>query len=141
MHRISFLLFLFPLTSHAQISQDSAAFFIREIYRQSYTELQSYAWLTTLTKEIGPRLSGSDEAAEAVKWAQRVLDTIGSDKVWLQETMVPKWERGDREQIILFSKTAGAVPLTGLALGNSPGTGAEGLKAEVIEVQSLDQLR
>lgn len=134
-------LLAFPLSLPAQISQDSAAFFIRDIYRQSYTELISYDWLTTLTKEIGPRLSGSKEAAESVLWAHDVLDTIGVDKVWLQNVLVPKWERGDHEQVILFSKNGGAISLHALALGNSPGTVDAGVRGEVIEVQTLDELR
>jgi hypothetical protein len=35
----------------------------------------------------------------------------------------------------------GAISLMALALGNSPGTGSDGLRGEVIEVKSLDQLR
>lgn len=139
--RLLVLLLLLPLAGKSQISQDSAAFFIREVYRQSYTELIGYKWLTTLTKEIGPRLSGWDGDLKSVIWAQNVLDTLGLDRVYLQETMVKKWDRGDNEMIIMISKELGSVSLMGLALGHSPGTGDQGVRAEVIEVQSLDELR
>jgi Zn-dependent M28 family amino/carboxypeptidase len=55
--------------------------------------------------------------------------------------MVPHWVRGENEQVILISKEMGAISLMALALGNSPGTGPDGVRAEVIEVQSIDQLK
>lgn len=137
---LPFFLFL-SISSYAQVSADSAAFFIREVYRQSYTELKGYDWLRTLSKDIGPRLSGSSNAANAVAWTKSVLDSIGLDRVWLQELKVPQWVRGEKEQIIMTVEGARPVFLTGLALGNSPGTGANGIIGEVIEVHSLDELR
>ncbi len=138
-------LFLFilmlPLTGSAQVSQDSAAFQIRDFYRQSYTELKAYDWLTTLCKDIGHRLSGSEGANRAVAWTKSVLESFHPDSVWLQPVMVPHWERGAREQVIMINREIGAVQLKALALGNSPGTGPGGVSAEVIEVQSLDELR
>ncbi len=137
-----FILFLFlPKLADTQVPTDSAALFIKDIYKQTYTELKAFTWLTTLTKDIGHRLSGSPEAAKAVQWAYGVLDTLGLDSVWLQEVKVPHWVRGDNEQVTLLSKEMGAISLMALALGNSPGTGNDGVRAEVIEVQSLDQLR
>ncbi len=129
------------LQSFAQVTTDSAAFFIRDIYRQSYTEMQSYKWLTTLTKDIGPRLSGSENSAEAIKWAKATMDTFGLDSVWLQPVMVPHWVRGEKEQVLMIAEGGITITLKALALGNSPGTGKNGIQAEVIEVQSLDQLK
>ena len=140
--RYIFLFFLFlPVLIEAQIPKDSAAQVIKNIYRQAYTDSKSYPWLTTLSKDIGHRLSGSMGAERAVEWSKQVLDTLGLDKVWLQEVMVPHWVRGDAEQVILFSKQTGAVSLNALALGNSIGTGTNGLRGEVIEVKSLDELK
>ncbi len=138
------LIFLILFTSsflNAQVPKDSSAAFIKNIYRQCYTEQKAYQWLTTLTKDVGHRLSGSPEAAKAVEWAHGVLDTLGLDKVWLQEVKVPHWVRGKSESVIMLSKDVGAVSLRALALGNSPGTGNDGVRAEVIEVKSLDQLK
>ncbi len=140
--RFFFLFFAaFPASLFSQFSTDSSAFLIREIYRQSYTEHKAYAWLTTLCKDIGHRLSGSENAARAVTWSKNTLDTFGLDSVWLQPVMVPHWERGGNEQVILFSKETGAYTLMALALGNSPGTGKDGIRAQVIEVKSIDELK
>ena len=120
---------------------DSAAFFIKDIYRQTLTEEKAYTWLTTLTKDIGHRLSGSESSMKAIEWAKATMDTLGFDSVWLQPVMVPHWERGTNEQVVMVSKEAGAHSLMALALGNSPGTGPKGIRGEVIEVQTLDELR
>lgn len=140
--RLVFLLCLFAITgAKAQISSDSAAFFIRQIYRQAYTDPKAYDWLRTLTKDVGHRLSGSPGAAKAVAWAKTTLDTFGLDSVWLQPVMVPHWVRGDKELVLMLSPEVGALQLEALALGHSPGTGVSGIRAQVIEVLSLDELR
>ncbi|MEO5905281.1 MAG: M28 family peptidase [Saprospiraceae bacterium] len=141
MHYFLGLLFILPIKIQSQASQDSASFFIREIYRQSYQEEVGYQWLTTLSKEIGHRLSGSKGAAKAVAWTRSVLDSMGLDNVWLQELQVPYWERGEKEQVLMTSKNCGSVTLKAVALGNSEGSGPEGVSGEVIEVQTLDELR
>jgi hypothetical protein len=102
MRPIVLILLLLPSWMHAQVSTDSASAFIKNIYREAYTELKAYQWLTTLTKEVGHRLTGSPEAAKAVEWSKSVLDTLGLDSVWLQEVQVPHWVRGDNESVILI---------------------------------------
>lgn len=120
---------------------DEDAFFIRQIYSKALTEGQSYPWLYDLTTKIGGRLSGSPNAAAAIEFSRQVLDTLGLDSVWLQSCMVPHWIRGETEVVrIVNSKRQGTIDLGGLALGNSIGTGPGGLTAEVIEVNSLEDL-
>ena len=139
--RLLLLCCLISIQGYAQISTDSAAFFIKDIYRQTLSEEKAYTWLTTLTKDIGNRLSGSENSLKAIEWAEATMDTLGFDSVWLQPVMVPHWERGVNEQVVMVSKVVGAHPLKALALGNSPGTGPKGIRGEVVEVKSLDELR
>jgi len=139
--RLLLLCCLISIQGYAQISTDSAAFFIKDIYRQTLSEEKAYTWLTTLTKDIGHRLSGSENSLKAIEWAKATMDTLGFDRVWLQPVMVPHWERGVNEQVVMVSKVVGAHPLKALALGNSPGTGPKGIRGEVVEVKSLDELR
>ncbi len=140
--RIILLLTICFLASGGLKAQfDADVLFIKAIYRKSLSEQKAYKWLTTLTKDIGHRVTGSEEAARAVVWGKQVLDTCGLDKVWLQEVMVPHWVRGDNENLIMFSKEIGAVALSALALGNSPGTGNDGIRGQVVEVKSLEQLK
>jgi Zn-dependent M28 family amino/carboxypeptidase len=98
---------------------------------------QSYAILQHLTDHIGPRLSGSAGAEEAVRWThQRLLD-MGL-RAWTEPVRVPHWVRGE-ESGEVTSPVRQHLVLT--ALGGSPGTPAEGITAEVVEVDSLDALR
>jgi carboxypeptidase Q len=132
----------FSLGSFAQaVSTDEDAFFIRNIYDKALTEGQCYHWLEYLTTKIGGRLAGSPQAAAAITYTQQMLDTLHLDDVRLQPCLVPHWVRGDKEQVrIVNSNTMGSIDLKALSLGNSIGTGPEGLSAEVIEVQSLQDL-
>ncbi len=140
MRLVIFVIFL-SVQAQAQMSKDSAAFFIRDIYRQSYTERQSYEWLRTLTKDIGHRLSGSENSARAIEWAKATMDTFGLDSVWLQPVMVPHWVRGEKEQVLMMTGNGDVRSLKAVALGNSPGTGENGIQAEVVEVMSIDELK
>ncbi len=141
---ISFLLFSFSVSFfiHAQ-NQDLAeeAFYVREIYNTALTQGQCHQWLEHLTTNIGGRLSGSPQSIAAIEYTRQMLDTLLLDKVYLQECKVPHWVRGEPEQVkIVSSQKLGSVDLHALALGNSIGTGAMGITAEVIEVKSLEEL-
>ena len=55
----------------------------------------AYDNLRELTKDIGHRLSGSENYDKATIWAEKKLREAGAEKVWLQEVMVPVWVRGE----------------------------------------------
>ncbi len=117
------------------------AIFIRNIYDKALTSGSSYDWLTHLSTNIGGRLAGSPGAAKAVEYTKAMMDTMVLDSVWLQPCMVPRWIRGEKEQVrILGNNLSAAINLPALALGNSIGTGPSGITAEVIEVQSLEEV-
>lgn len=131
---------LFFGTATAQEIQDGDVRFIRKIYDEALTHSNSYEWLKYLSLEIGARLSGSAEAAAAVEFTRQMMDSLGLDDVRLQEVMVPHWVRGDKEIVRIVHSGAGDVDLHALALGNTIGTGPDGLLAEVVEVHGLDEL-
>ncbi|MBK7870998.1 MAG: M20/M25/M40 family metallo-hydrolase [Saprospiraceae bacterium] len=140
-----FILFLllagFCVPTLGQNANNDDAFFIRKIYDQALTEGRSYPWLEFLATRIGGRLAGSPQAAAAVEYTKQMLDTLHLDSVWLQPCMVPHWVRGDKEQVkIVSSRKMGDVDLRAFALGNSVGTSENGIVAEVVEVQSLDEV-
>ncbi|MEO1262548.1 MAG: M20/M25/M40 family metallo-hydrolase [Bacteroidota bacterium] len=130
------------VTLNAQVkTTDEDAFFIREIHDVALTEGRCYKWLHHLTKAIGPRLSGSPQAAAAVEYTFQMLDTIGLDSVWLQPVMVPHWIRGEKEVVRIAESAMGSADLNALALGNSVSTGRNGISAEVVEVKNFDELK
>lgn len=128
---ITILLGLKPFAK-AQTNQDSL--FIRKIFDQALTDSRCYPVLQHLCKNIGPRLSGSRGAADAVKFMQDVMQEEQFSKVFLQECMVPHWVRGS---ICKVQETSSKRNLKACALGGSDGGKVE---AEVIEVQRIEDL-
>ena len=120
----------------AQVSEEQT---IKNIYKSALTNGKCYSWLDHLSNKIGSRLSGSANADKAVLYTKSQLESLGFDKVYLQEVMVPKWVRGEKETAyILNNKTKINVPIC--ALGGSIATSKNGLTAEVIEVQGIEEL-
>lgn len=120
----------------AQVSEEQT---IKGIYKSALTNGKCYTWLDHLSNQIGSRLSGSTNADKAVVYTKAKLESLGFDKVYLQEVMVPKWVRGEKETAyILNNKTKINVPIC--ALGGSIATAKNGLTAEVIEVQGIEEL-
>ena len=114
---------------------------LKTFYDTSLIEGKAYEWLDYLTNRIGSRLSGSLGAERAVAWTKSELDLLGLDRVYLQPVKVPKWVRGSKE-FALIETAPGVtfnVPIT--ALGGSVATPSVGLKAGVVEVQSIDELK
>ncbi|MFY7826600.1 MAG: M20/M25/M40 family metallo-hydrolase [Flectobacillus sp.] len=121
-------------------AQTTDSVVVKKIYDATLTHGQSYEWLRQLTTQIGGRLAGSANAAKAVQWGKSVLEQVGADRVFLQDVMVPHWERGAKEEAyIVNGKQKITVPL--LALGGSIATPKKGIQAEVIEVQNFQELR
>ena len=120
-------------------SQSSEELQLKAIYQSVLTKGQGYQWLDYLSNQIGHRLSGSDNAEKAVQYTKAQLETLGLDRVFLQEVMVPKWVRGAKETAyIKDGKNKIEVPIC--ALGGSIATPKKGLLAPVIEVHSIKEL-
>lgn len=142
LRRILSISFCFMLALVTQAQSNKDALFIKQIYDHSLTESNAYEWLRHLTKGIGPRLAGSPASMAAIAYTKQVLDTLQLDDVRLESCEVPHWTRGIKEEVrIIGSNQYGSKDLNCLALGNTIGTGLDGLTAEVIEVQSLDEVR
>ncbi len=110
---------------------------IKQFFDEALTSRETYNLLDHLCNKIGPRLSGSAEAASAVDWTEKVMNDYGFDNVYKQELFVPNWKRGDKEVARIVGSGA---DLSVLALGMSVATPVGGLTAEVVEVQGLDDV-
>jgi hypothetical protein len=132
------LLSIVLLINSALYAQDEKT--LRSLYDLALTKSEAYENLRDLCKNIGARLSGSEEADSAVVWAQNTLSDLGLDTVYLQEIMVPHWERGKREKVYFFNDK-GKNMLKVSALGGSISTGLnQFIKGRVIEVHSIEEL-
>ena len=138
--KFKFLLTLFIGSSLAASAQNPDSVYLRKIFDEELINGQPYQNLQYLCKQIGPRLSGSANAQKAVDWTKKLMQQYGFDRVFLQEVMVPHWVRGEKEQAkIVSGNQQTSVPV--VALGGSVATSKEGLKAEVIEVQGIQELK
>ena len=103
----------------------------------------AYRQVAHLTENIGPRPSGSLQAKAAVDYVAAELRQLGLD-VHLEEVKVPHWVRG--AETAELTEFAGQAPGTTqkvvlTALGGSTSTPAEGINAEVVVVNSFDELK
>lgn len=121
-------------------SQDSDEVQIKSIYDAALSNGKAYDWLNHISNQIGGRLSGSIQAQQAVDYTKKELEGLGLDKVWLQPVMVPKWTRGAPEFAYFESKPGVTTNIPICALGGSVRTPLGGLKANVVEVKSIDDL-
>lgn len=99
----------------------------------------AWARVADLTDRIGARLSGSEGFARAVPWAQAQLASEGLS-VKLEPVKIPHWVRGEERAEIVENARFGPQPLALTALGGSAATAPEGLTAEVLEVESLEEV-
>ena len=98
------------------------------------------AWdkLRSLCTTAPHRLSGSEGAARAVRWAKERMIADGLENVRLEPCTVPHWERGTVEELVFVepAELAGErLPI--LALGGSVATPPAGIEAEIVVVHGL----
>ncbi|SIQ37709.1 M20/M25/M40 family metallo-hydrolase [Maribacter ulvicola] len=132
-----FFIIVFAYVGVSQIKDEEQ---IKKLYDTALTDGAGYDWLNYLSNQIGGRLSGSIQAQQAVDYTKAQLDSLGLDKVWLQPVMVPKWVRGTPE-FAYFETSPGTttnVPIC--AIGGSVATSPNGVKANIVEVQGIEQL-
>src|SRR5437773_5892488 len=103
----------------------------------------AYRQVAHLANNVGPRLSGSAQAAKAVEYVANELKAIGCE-VQLEKVMVPHWVRGEETAVLVqfpgqAENTTQKIVLT--ALGASVATPPEGLTTEVIAVKNFEELK
>jgi carboxypeptidase Q len=113
---------------------------IRGIYDEALLRGHAYEDLRSLCKDIGPRLSGSSEAAMAIRWSEQKMISYGFDRVYLQPILVPHWERGNPETAWMTLSNGSIEKMTLCALGGSIATNGL-LEGEVIMFTHLDSLK
>jgi hypothetical protein len=112
---------------------------VRKIFNEALTHGAAYANLQVLTEKYPGRLAGSQHLEGAILWAERALGGLSLDRVYLQDVLVPHWERGAAETACIAGR-ADLPPLAVLALGDSAATPRGALIAPVVEVRSLAEV-
>jgi hypothetical protein len=98
---------------------------------------RAYELVASLTREVGPRLAGSDGERRAVAWAVEWLRGLGLEGVRTEPVNTPGWERG---QLSVELVSGARRPLAAVSLGGSVGTEGRTLEAEVVRVVSVHDL-
>ncbi|HWO30491.1 MAG TPA: M20/M25/M40 family metallo-hydrolase [Candidatus Acidoferrum sp.] len=124
-------------STHASVIQ-RAIIALREAARSSD---YFYEQVRFLCDSIGPRLSGSPQAAAAVEYVKKQMMDLGFE-VKLEPVTVRHWVRGKEEAEL--TRYPGQVPGTRqkiavTALGNAPATPPDGITAPVIVVNTFDE--
>jgi carboxypeptidase Q len=102
-------------------------------------ELGAYQTLEKVLS-VGPRLTGSAQADQAVALMVGHMKALGFENVRTEPVEVGHWVRGAHEAGAIVSKTFGRIPVKVRAIGNSIATPKGGLAAGVIEVHSVDEV-
>lgn len=115
---------------------------LRSIQQASLLSDYGYRQTAYLSNNIGPRLTGSAQAERAVQYVAEEMRRLGLE-VRLQKLTVPHWVRGEeRGELVEWSGMAAGstqkIVLT--ALGGSVATDEKGLFAEIVVVESYEEL-
>ena len=127
-----------PIVFSAQTLGD-----LKKLQQAALISDYAYKQVAHLSDNIGPRLSGSPQAAKAVEYVASELKAIGCE-VQLEKVIVPHWVRGE--------ETAALVQFPGMAegttqkillcaLGGSVATPKEGTTSDVLVVKNFDELK
>jgi len=116
---------------------------LKRLQQAALSSDYAYKQVAHLANNIGPRLSGSAQAAKAVEYVAGELRAVGCE-VQLERVMVPHWVRG--EETAALTQFPGQVENTTqkivlCALGPSVPTPANGIEANVIAVPNFDALK
>jgi carboxypeptidase Q len=115
---------------------------LKQLQQAALTSDYAYRQLAHLTDSIGPRLTGSPQAEAAVEYVAQEMRRLGLE-VKLEKLSVTHWVRGAETGALVgypgqAPGTTQKILLT--ALGGSVATPTQGLTAEVVVVETFDDL-
>ena len=116
---------------------------LKRLQQTALTSDYAYRQVAHLSNNIGPRLTGSAQAAKAVEYVASELKAIGCE-VQLEKVIVPHWLRGEETAALvqwpgMAENTTQRIVLC--ALGDSVATAESGITAEVLAVKNFDELK
>src|SRR6266542_2551344 len=116
---------------------------LKRLQQAALSSDYAYQQVAHLANNIGPRLSGSAQAAKAVEYVAGELRAVGCE-VELERVMVPHWVRGEETAALIqfpgqAQNTTQKIVLC--ALGGSVATPPERIEADVIAVGNFDALK
>jgi carboxypeptidase Q len=116
---------------------------LRHLHQPALEDDYAYGQAAHLTDNIGPRLTGSPQAAAAVEYVADELRKLGL-RVTLEPVSVPHWVRGEEHAALVsypgqVPGTQQKIVVTALASVDNA-TPAKGITAEIVVVNNFDEL-
>ncbi|XP_012994667.2 carboxypeptidase Q isoform X1 [Esox lucius] len=121
------------IASYANVAQD-----IIDLAVRGKAQNRSYERLADFTDTIGNRVSGSKNLDLAIKYMYNALRENGLENVHLEPVKIPHWVRGEESAMMLHPQNH---TLAILGLGSSVATPKGGIEAEVLVVESFEELK
>jgi Zn-dependent M28 family amino/carboxypeptidase len=116
---------------------------LRQLQHTALDDDYAYQRLSHLADNVGPRATGSPQAAAAVDYVADEMRRLGLD-VTLEKVTVPRWVRGEeRAELVAYPGQARGTTqkIVVTALGaHGVATFPEGITAEIVVANSLDEL-
>ena len=137
MRRLSLLSLLLAATASAQPSALYAETAAR-IIEAALADSTAYERTAYAADAFGHRLSGSASLEATIDWILETMEADGLENVRGQPVDVPVWVRGEESATLVLPNGDQDLPMLGL--GGSVGTPPEGIEAEVLVVNSFEDL-
>ncbi|XP_066251112.1 carboxypeptidase Q-like isoform X2 [Euwallacea similis] len=125
------------LVSEIRSYEDTANTIINSLINGKYKG-RTYKELAKFVDKFGARVSGTENLENAIDYALHTMEQYDLENVHGEEVKVPHWVRNYEAAELLEPRKAN-VPVLGL--GNSVSTPEGGIEAEVIVVDTFDQLK
>jgi len=116
---------------------------LKQLQQAALSSDYAFREVSHLSNNIGPRLTGSAQAAKAVEYVAAEMKAIGC-QVELERVIVPHWVRGEENAaLVQFPGQAEGTPqkIVLTALGASVATPAEGITGDVVCVRDFEELK
>lgn len=141
MMKFIFSLLLLLVFAMAVQSQNNDSVQIRNFFEQALCSTKSYEQLKELCIKAPGRLAGSVASDTAVALVRRMMLGMSFDTVYLQPCYVRKWERLSPEVCYTAGRKKDKTEFNVLSLGGSVSTPVKGIEAEVVQINSAEELK
>jgi carboxypeptidase Q len=135
---LSVTMLIAPGGSQAQQgpNEDGTAPALIKIAGEGFVESHAFQYLTELSDDIGPRVTGSPECQRAIEWGTAKMRAIGLENVHTEKfPMWRGWTRGIAQAVLL---TPIHRPLHIDAMGWTGSTAPSGVEADVVSANNFD---
>ncbi|MBN2237427.1 MAG: M28 family peptidase [Bacteroidales bacterium] len=130
---------LFLILQNAAFAQEKNETILAKIYENALLSTQAYNQLGVLCEQAPGRLIGTKNSFVAVDLMKKYLEDLGADTVFLQAFSSPAWICHSASASMFIDGKE--IPLKVDALGPSGSSPKKGITAEIIEVQSIEEVR